>query len=215
MVLKRKRAKKLWDSAISHMQKNEGNALNWARETDPKRFKNMEATEFLESYCFVVYASGFRYRIIKKKFPAISEAFHYFDLDKMSQMRSIDTVLAAFGNKRKANSVLKGAQLIAVESYPDFKRRIERIGVDALVALPGIGPITKDHLAKNIGLADVAKEDVWLIRAAKTCKADSVSELIDFLHDWTGETRHVIDVVLWTFGRDRKLEKFSSKVKLG
>ena len=208
MAFKKKRAKKLWDSAISHMQIDEEDALEWARDTTQRKFKNMDEAEFLESYCFVVYASGFRYHTVKQKFPKISEAFHNFDPDKMSKMRSLDAVLAVFGNKRKANSVLRGAQLINAEGYSAFKKRIERMGVDALVALPGIGPITKDHLAKNIGLADVAKEDVWLVRAANACKSESVSELIEFLHDHTGETRHVIDVVLWTYGRDGKLKKF-------
>jgi len=117
-------------------------------------------------------------------------------------MASIDHVLPIFGSRRKAQCFLEGAKLIKREGWKHFKKRMGRCGSGVLTELPGIGPVTKDHLAKNIGLIDTAKPDVWLIRAAKTCKASGVAELVEFLHEQTGETRHVIDVAIWTYARD-------------
>jgi hypothetical protein len=77
--------------------------------------------------------------------------------------------------------------------------------VQALEKLPGIGPTTKDHLAKNIGLADVPKADRWLKRAAKLCEANSVPELTSYIAKRLSESQHVIDVAIWTYGKDGKL----------
>lgn len=192
----------LWRKAFAHMQANEQDALDWARSVSPDTFRNLRSKAFLREYCFVVYASGFRFHTIKAKFPDLADAFHNFDIDKLSRMRSTKQAVAVFGNERKARNFLAGAKQIAAEGFANFKKRLSTRGVCTLTELPGIGPITKDHLAKNIGLSDVAKADIWLERAASVSGADSVTDLVDFLHETTGESRHVIDVVLWTYGRD-------------
>lgn len=205
LALDQSTARELWHRAFAHMQASEEASLDWARSINADTFKNLKSKGFLRQYCFVVYASGFRFQTVKDKFDDLSEAFCGFDIQKLSRMRSTQRVLKIFGNERKATGFLEGAKLIAREGFPAFKKRLSSRGSDMLMELPGIGPITKDHLAKNIGLADVAKADVWLVRAAKLCGTKDVGELIDFLHHETGETRHVIDVAIWTLGRDGKL----------
>jgi hypothetical protein len=61
--------------------------------------------------------------------------------------------------------------------------------------LPWIGPITKFHLAKNLG-ADVAKPDRWLERLA-ACEQESVDELCARLAKTAGDRVATVDVVLW------------------
>jgi hypothetical protein len=73
---------------------------------------------------------------------------------------------------------------------------------DMLKKLPGIGPITKYHLAKNIGMANVAKPDIWLERAAVLCST-TVQELVEFLSKKYGLSRHAVDVILWRYGADK------------
>jgi hypothetical protein len=73
-----------------------------------------------------------------------------------------------------------------------------------LEKLPGIGPITKYHLAKNIGLVDEAKPDIWLVRAANACSS-TVEELVAFLSEKYGMSHHAIDVILWRHGADNGL----------
>lgn len=195
---------RLWHLALKHVEECEPEVLEWARSVSPSTFRNLRLKRFLSEYCFVIYASVFKFSTVKSKFPAISVAFKNFDPVKLARMRSIAPVLKVFGNKRKAESFLRGAKVVIAEGFSPFKRRLRRQGVSVLQELPGLGPITKDHLAKNIGLADVAKADVWLERAAALCQG-TVAELIDGLAERFGESKHVIDVAIWMLGRDGKM----------
>lgn len=127
-----------------------------------------------------------------------------FDIRKLSRMRSINPVLRVFNNTRKANSFLSGSKKIAQEGFSVFKRRLKTRGVDMLQELPGLGPITKFHLAKNIGLVDAAKPDIWLERSAQHCSS-TVDELVTYLSDRYGMSQHVVDVILWHYGADKGL----------
>lgn len=62
-------------------------------------------------------------------------------------------------------------------------------------SLPWIGPITKYHLAKNLG-ADVAKPDRWLQRVADA-GGETVTALCERLATATGDRIATVDVVLW------------------
>lgn len=61
--------------------------------------------------------------------------------------------------------------------------------------LPWVGPITKFHLAKNLGV-DVAKPDRWLERLA-AAGGESVDELCGRLASSSGDRVATVDVVLW------------------
>lgn len=61
--------------------------------------------------------------------------------------------------------------------------------------LPWIGPITKYHLAKNLG-ADVAKPDRWLVRLAES-SGESVDALCARIAKETSDRVATVDVVLW------------------
>jgi len=126
-------------------------------------------------------------------------------------MRSINPVLKIFNSERKANSFLNGSKLIANEGFSEFKKRIKSAfeisvedGLQELEELPGIGPTTKYHLAKNLGLADVAKPDIWLIRIAEVHNA-SVNELVGFLSETYQMSRHTVDYILWRYLADNGL----------
>lgn len=194
----------LWHRALKHIEAEEPEELDWARKVGPHTFRNLRLKAFLSHYCFVIYASGFKFATIKEKFPEIEAAFKGFDPDKLSRMRSIAPVLKVFANERKAQCFLKGAKEVIAEGFIPFKKRLRQKGVCVLADLPGLGPVTKDHLAKNIGLIDVAKADIWLVRAAEQC-GGTVDELIDGLAERHGETKHVIDVAIWMLGRDGML----------
>jgi len=172
--------------------------LQWAKEISPNTFKYLKSKNFLSEYCWVVYVSGFKVEIIKAKFPKLKIAFKDFDLDSLSRMRSINQALKIFNNEIKANCFLKGSKTIYEEGFSNFKKNLKNNGVDYLEKLPGIGPITKFHLAKNIGLIDAEKPDIWLVRVADEYNA-TVSEIVDFLSKKNLLSRHVVDVILWRY----------------
>ena len=62
-------------------------------------------------------------------------------------------------------------------------------------SLPWIGPITKFHLAKNLG-DDVAKPDRHLERVADV-SGEGVQELCQRLADASGNRIGVVDLVIW------------------
>ncbi|MFH1825286.1 MAG: hypothetical protein ABH873_08720 [Candidatus Firestonebacteria bacterium] len=201
--MNKKKAQKMFKAALTYCEKNHKSELECARNINPDTFKNLTVKEFLEEYCWVVYTSNFKVKTIEALFPRLQKAFLNFDLAALAQMRSLTAVLTVFKNKIKANCFFKGSKAIAAEGFSTFKRRLEKQGINILEELPGIGPITKCLLARNIGLADVEKRDIWLKRASKACNA-SVSEFVTFLSKHNKEKRGVVDVVIWRYGAEKK-----------
>lgn len=167
---------------------------------EPFDFEDLDAPQFLGEYCWVVFASGFRYAVVRDKFPSIRALFQSFDLKSLAKMAPVERDRLPIRNKQKADGFLNGCRMIAEEGFNAFKSRLEEGGLEVLVELPGIGPVTKHHLAKNIGLRNTAKPDVWLERCAKECDAASVDELVTFLHNAHPSFEvQQIDTVLWDY----------------
>lgn len=155
----------------------------------------MRSKRFLEEYCWVVYASGFSADILESKFDALKIAYKDFDINKLYKIRSINNILSTVNNKIKANCFLKGCKIIHDTGFSKFKKEIIASGIDKFEDLPGIGPITKFHLAKNIGFMDAAKPDRWLERIAQKCSA-TVDELVSFLSKNSALSHHTVDIIL-------------------
>lgn len=198
------KATRMFESAKAYCEKKYPHEVQWAKSITPETFKNLDSKQFLSEYCWVVYTSGFRVSTIEAIFPKLEAAFKQFNLEALATMESIKPVLAVFNNERKASLFLAGSKRIAREGFTNFRRRLQSAGIDMLEELPGIGPITKIHLAKNIGLADEAKPDVWLVRAAKACSS-TVEELVAFLSEKYRMSRHTVDVIIWRYGADKGL----------
>lgn len=80
-----------------------------------------------------------------------------------------------------------------VRLFEQFQRTDDVL--DFCHGLPWIGPITKYHLAKNLG-ADVAKPDRWLVRLAEA-EGETVVTLCQRLAREVGDRIATVDVVLW------------------
>ena len=161
-------------------------------------FDKLSTTDFLEKYCWVVFASGFRNKIVKAKFPAITVVFKNFDLDALADLEPIKEDALPIQNKLKADNFLKGCKMISREGFDGFKSRLRAGGMDVLKELPWIGDVTKYHLAMNIGLQDTAKPDVWLKSCAEACST-IVDELVVYLADEYDMEKRMVDFVLWDY----------------
>lgn len=202
-----KKLKMLYQDALAYIEKNKWDELDWARSVNADTFKHLKARQFLYMYCWVVYASGFRVAVVEEKFPALKKAFKNFDIEKLSKLRSVSQVMEIINHEGKVNGFLKGTKQIYQEGFSSFKKRLEKEGINVLCELPYIGNITKNHLAKNIGLKDVAKNDIWLERVRDFVSAKNVDELTEYLSTEFNESKHVVDVVLWRFCADNGLPK--------
>jgi 3-methyladenine DNA glycosylase/8-oxoguanine DNA glycosylase len=169
------------------------------RRLSPETFRRMGADDFLEEYAWVVYAAGFKEAILEKKFPAIKKAFNGFKVQYVSKMSNLHAVLKVFNSERKARNVIEGSRMIARGWFANLKQCKPKRAVNVLDELPGIGPVNKYQLARDIGLADVAKPDIWIIRVTKVFGFSHYKKMVKYLSGKTGEKEGVVDFILWIF----------------
>ncbi len=195
-------ARDCFRAALAYVSEHSSNELEWVRGLSPKVFDGITCPEFLEEYCWVVYASGFRVSILEQKFNGLKAAYCDFDIDQICKLSSLEPALAVINNRRKAEGFVEGCRRIRAEGFEAFKVRVKGRSIPVLRDLPFIGCITMKHLVRNIGLHDVSKDDVHLVRLAKEFDAASVEELASFLAKEFGEKEGVIDLILWRYCAD-------------
>ena len=197
--MKKKAARKMFEEALVAV----GDGADWADIDRVQVWRELDEQAFLAEYCWVVFACGFKVAIVEDRFKDIKRVFKQFKPEAVARMKPVDPKNLPIQNKKKADGFLKGAKIVHKEGWGRFKVRVEREGMDALMELPWIGDITKKHLAKIIGLADVAKDDVHLQWCAKRCSARTVDELAAFLAKEYKMTKHKVDAVLWEWRRSK------------
>lgn len=139
------------------------------------------ADDFASEAIYVICNSGMANRIA---LPIFEEC--------MRALRSGHSCKTVFGHPGKSDAI----------DYIWKKRRSlyrKLLKADDLIefcaTLPWVGPITKFHLAKNLG-ADVAKPDVHLNRLAEP-EGVSAQELCERLARETGYRAATVDLILW------------------
>jgi len=164
----------------------------------------LNAAEFAEECIYVILAGGFRQKIAKRKFWEIMNFIN-------SGGKVLEgNLLKIFGNVNKIRAIVKiwNNRENFRDGFYELKTDDEKLNY--LGKLPHIGEITKNHLARNLGISKV-KYDVWIQRLAiALSKADlqegfplnpQVKILCDKMfaqiEKATGLNKGYIDVVLW------------------
>jgi len=205
--MKKAEAKEFYRSALAYVRTHHSDELRWVKNIGPDTFENTETEEFLSQYCWAVYSAYFKESILQQKFDSLEKAFHEFDIEKLYRMKSIKPVLSIINHQTKAESFLKGVKQIYREGFPNFKARLRSHGMVILQELPYIGKITQKLLARNIGLLDVSKDDIWLRRLAQKFSAPSVQALTSFLAQEFRTREGIVDLVLWRYCADGGLKQ--------
>lgn len=184
----------LWNSAIKFVKdKGYGDDLNL--NFFPPKTKD----EFLAEYAWVVFASGFKVKILEMKWQEIKKEFLNFKVNDI--VKNIEKNSSYFhkkvmpiNNKKKIEAIIKTAMIVEKEGHKKF------LDIEKMTELPFISNITKFHLARNLGL-DVVKPDIWMIRLAERIgfpsTADGVKNMAEDFHSATGVKIGKIDLVLW------------------
>lgn len=154
--------------------------LEWAGSIKPPK----NADHLFAEYLHVVCNSGMKAQIaegiIKKIWTRILEGGNAADV---------------FGHKGKAKAI----DYVLKEKASVFECFMRQTRVDDQLrwceSLPWIGPITKYHLAKNLGV-QCCKPDRHLVRIASK-KGETPFELCGRLSKETGDTVPLVDSVLW------------------
>lgn len=174
---------------------------NWlmdvARNTD---ISTLGKKEFLDRYTWVVYVSGFKVSIIAKIWDLLKKAYYEFSPEKINE-DCIQRAMIHFAHKGKAMAVVKTAYILRQMSWGAFVEKYLS-GLSRMERLPFIGPATRYHLARNLGMG-YAKPDRHLLRIAKHCGfGDDVQALCEYIAEkkniWVG----VVDMVLWFLGAE-------------
>jgi 3-methyladenine DNA glycosylase Tag len=194
---------RFYGHAQSYVKKERSEELDEMRQTSsPDYFQELTQDEFMREYVWTVYAAGFKNAILEKKFPALEQAFESFNLDRICRMTSTASVLSVINHTKKVEAVLEGARLISKIGFLNFKEQLVKMGPGALVQLPYIGSVNKNQLARNIGLASLHKNDVWIKRLVGLSGSNNDEEMIGMLAQRFGEERGIVDLNLWRFCAD-------------
>jgi len=164
----------------------------------------LKAGEFAEECIYVILAGGFRQKIAKKKF---GEIMNFINSGGEISEKNL---LKIFGNANKIRAIIKIWN--NRENFRDefYKLKTEDEKLNYLGKLPHIGEITKNHLARNLGINKV-KYDVWIQRLAIALGKSNLKEGFPLSEDVkilcdkmfaqiekaTGLNKGYIDVVLW------------------
>lgn len=167
---------------------------------------------FLREYVWCVYTSGFNSHIVAKHFENIYPVYHEILLNAETNLltafdHTLEDVMwqnisKCIANRRKFDAILETIKFIAVYGYAKFSREYLQ-SADTMQKLAYIGPVTKFHLARNLGF-DVVKPDLHLTRLADFFDFLSPLGMCQYLADNFDERLGVVDLILFyaasTFG---------------
>lgn len=168
---------------------------------DDIKFNNLKESFFLKEAAWVVLSSGMSYKIISNKFNLISEAFNNWESAEeiiRNKYKCKKKSLKIFNNEQKIDAIIKIASIIKEDGFENIKSGINKMGVEYLTRFPFIGPATKFHLAKNIGI-NVAKPDRHLVRISNATGYNSPNDLCNVISERISEKAAIIDLVIWRY----------------
>lgn len=152
-------------------------AIHWSENVKPPS----TARKFASEAIYVICNSGMSNRVAVPIFQRC-----------MAALKRHQSATSVFGHVGKA-SAIDEIWSHRVLLFRKLKKADDLIGFCG--ELPWVGPVTKYHLAKNLG-ADVAKPDVHLNRLAEP-EGVTAQELCERLAAQTGYRVATIDLVLW------------------
>ena len=153
------------------------NEIEWAENIKPVS----KPLDFFCEYAYVIVNSGMKNQIARKIWDKIVQA-----------LREDKQVSAVFRHSGKAKAI-QDAWLNHKEMFDAYQAAGDKL--QYLDQLPFIGPITKMHLAKNLGM-EVCKPDRHLVRIAKSFGM-TPEELCLKLSKESGDRIVTVDTVIW------------------
>lgn len=162
-----------------------------------RKFEYMNADKFFNEYAFVVLSSGISNKAAMSMFTELMETSKISSIKHEGKRKALEQ---ADVNYTKWFDLLKTCGTV------DKK-------LEYLETLPWIGPITKYHLARNLGI-DVAKPDRHLIKIAhhfnyEYRKYPGAKIIIDVqmmcrhISEKTGDRIGTVDLILWRTAQNR------------
>ena len=160
------------------IQKGYQKEIDWVEN---RQFNDQNITTFFGEYMYVVINSGMKNQV--------AEGIY---------RRAMKAGMSAVGHPQKRKALELGMKMKEqwFQELKEKKTFTEQL--EYLETLPFIGPVTKYHLARNLGI-DCAKPDRHLVRLAEKYGYDNVQEMCQFISDAVGDRIGTVDVVLWRY----------------
>lgn len=162
-------------------------------------FKMLEEADFLRESGWVILNSGFKTAVVEKVFDDISKSFDNWSsassiVNNMDKCRS--QALRCFKNEAKINAICSIAIEVDSIGFQKVKSNIQLYDKKYLQKFSYIGPITVNHLLKNIGFP-LAKADRHLSRISTLLGYLDAQELCKDISTIVGDSIAEVDYVLW------------------
>ena len=151
--------------------------VEWCQRLKP--FESVTAEQFFSHYVYVVIDSGMREQVARKTYEKFCKTFDFNVIGHLGKRKAIQEAFRSFP-----------------KWFEELKQSDNKI--EYLETLPWIGPITKFHLARNMGI-DTVKPDRHLVRLARRFGYKDPLEMCVEIQKATQERLGVIDVVLWRY----------------
>lgn len=163
--------------------------------------KEVSEQQFLSEGAWVILNSGFKEKQISKIWDDYSRCFWDFKDARTIYERQKECrkkALKVFGNKRKADAIIEMASVVSMKGFDAVADEIRADPIENLQAFPMIGPITAQHLAKNLGFP-FAKADRHLERIRGKYGFKDVQSMCEHLSKISNEPVPVVDIILWRY----------------
>jgi endonuclease III len=177
---------------------------NYAEQMDQigsVKHELVDPDHFFIEYTWVVHATGFSAKAVGKFMPRLVEAYGpYEELAERSLDKAVGRVKVVCNNPQKIKAVHTTARLLrdGIKTLGWEKFRQEKLSTpEKLQELPYIGPVTRYHLARNIGLLDCVKPDLHLIRLAKHWGFPDCVTMCKEMGEGSGLPLGIVDLVVW------------------
>lgn len=172
--------------------------IEWQASLD---FDLITEADFLREHAWVALSAGMHERVIRRCFGKISRCFYDWQSAQTiveQENKSRRLALRHFNNHRKIDGIIQTARFIASFGFASYKEEIRHNPLQVLQSLPFVGPVTRYHLAKNIGLP-FAKPDRHLVRLATSVGYSDIQQFCKDISEQVGDSIPVVDIVLWRF----------------
>lgn len=182
--------------------------IEWQRELIHQPF---EESDLLREAAWVIFCSGFRESVVRKKFTYLSLCFFGWtnaaDIVANSD-ECVGLAMHGFRNEKKLTAVVDIAIRIEQVGFLNLRNEILANPLEVFCSFPYIGSITSAHLAKNLGFP-VAKNDRHMLRLCTRYGFADGNELCGIISAITGDPIPVVDLVLWRFMAEGELDNWS------
>ena len=157
---------------------------NEIKFVEERKFEEQTADDFGRQFMYVILNSGMNNKIAEGMYRAAMK----HGIQAIGHPGKRAAIMEGFANKKKWFETLQSKETVN-----------EKLAY--LETLPWIGPITKYHLARNLGI-DVAKPDRHMVRVANHFNYPNIQKMCEYLSLQTGDRIGTCDVVLWRFSRE-------------